>query len=376
MNVIPIFNGVLTATAARTFRRFNKAIRPRLVTYDLTYKCNCMCKICDIWKMPYRANEELNIEEIEKIFKDKLFGNLDMLRITGGEPFLRSDIKDVVKKIFDTVKVKILHITTNGSLTDEILDFVQFIAKHRINLNIQVSVDGSSSVHDDLRGHAGLFNKVYHTLECLSKEMEKSKFCVGLNQVISTQDLAEIDVINEMAQKFGFSHTVILASTYHEGKDFTGNKPPTFFHFEPLINYKSDWLEEFFKKVGNISNANKGRRNYIVLLRKLSNDYLAEGEKNRLLFNQQIPRPPCMAFFSHFRILPNGDIVSCCLRKDKVVSNLKVKKLSEIWYSKEAVSEREEIKKCSGCWVECEVSPSAFYSMDIVFYYLKKSLRW
>ncbi len=165
MNVIPIFAGVFTSIVARTFRRFNKAIRPRLVTYDLTYKCNCKCKVCDVWKMPYRVDEELNIEDIEKIFKDRLFNNLDMLRITGGEPFLRSDIKDVVKKIFDSIKVKILHITTNGSLTEEILDFVRFIVKHCINLNLQVSIDGSSSVHDDLRGYSGLFNKVNFVLD-------------------------------------------------------------------------------------------------------------------------------------------------------------------------------------------------------------------
>ncbi len=144
-------------------------------------------------------------------------------------------------------------------------------------------------------------------------------------------------------------------------------------HFEPLINYKNEWLKEFFTKVADVIDVSKDKKNYILLLRKLSDEYLAEGGKNRLLFNKQIPKPPCMAFFSHFRILPNGDVVSCCLRKDKVISNLKVKRLSEIWYSKEAVSEREEIRKCSGCWVECEMSPSAFYSMDIIFYYFKKT---
>ena len=61
----------------------------------VTYRCNSRCIMCDTWKHPSKKEEEIEPRDLET------FPEVVRLNITGGEPFLRddlSDILDVVKK--------------------------------------------------------------------------------------------------------------------------------------------------------------------------------------------------------------------------------------------------------------------------------------
>lgn len=68
--------------------------------------------MCDIWKK--EASDELNILDIDKIFKK--ISEVRVIRITGGEPFLREDLVEIVNLIAKNTKAKIVQITTNGLL--------------------------------------------------------------------------------------------------------------------------------------------------------------------------------------------------------------------------------------------------------------------
>ena len=63
----------------------------------------------------------LTLEEIERFVR--VVGKLGVskIRITGGEPLLRNDIVDVVKRIRDIDTVRDLSITTNGSLLEPLI---------------------------------------------------------------------------------------------------------------------------------------------------------------------------------------------------------------------------------------------------------------
>jgi len=79
----------------------------------VTYRCNARCRMCNIWKHPTKPDEEIKPETLEKLPR------LDFCNVTGGEPFLRDDILDIV----DVIKKKSnrVVISTNGYLTDRIL---------------------------------------------------------------------------------------------------------------------------------------------------------------------------------------------------------------------------------------------------------------
>ena len=56
-----------------------------------TYRCNARCQLCDIWQHPTRKSEEFAPAILEKIP-----GGMKRFNITGGEPTLRDDLRDIV----------------------------------------------------------------------------------------------------------------------------------------------------------------------------------------------------------------------------------------------------------------------------------------
>ena len=59
----------------------------------VTYRCNAKCYMCNTWQHPSQKADEFGLELI-----DKIPGGLKFLNITGGEPFLRDDIEEIVVK--------------------------------------------------------------------------------------------------------------------------------------------------------------------------------------------------------------------------------------------------------------------------------------
>lgn len=55
-----------------------------------TYRCNCKYRMCNIWKYPTSIEEEVSPEVMDKL------PQLDFCNITGGEPFLRADIEEII----------------------------------------------------------------------------------------------------------------------------------------------------------------------------------------------------------------------------------------------------------------------------------------
>ena len=63
-------------------------------TIIVTYRCNARCSMCNRYKAPSRPEEEIGIETIKKL-PPMYFTN-----ITGGEPFIRTDLKDIVRELY------------------------------------------------------------------------------------------------------------------------------------------------------------------------------------------------------------------------------------------------------------------------------------
>ena len=61
-------------------------------TVIVTYRCNARCTMCNRYKAPSKPEEEISLETIRKL-PPMYFTN-----ITGGEPFIRTDLKDIVRE--------------------------------------------------------------------------------------------------------------------------------------------------------------------------------------------------------------------------------------------------------------------------------------
>ena len=374
INQVKYFRDISTVVHARMNRFLLKPVLPRLITYCVTYRCNCRCTMCEMFKKAEACREELSANDIGKIFADRVFARLDVVRFTGGEPFLKNDIGDIVSEISRLTNARIFYITTNGSFPEKVEQFIEKVMPLGIQLHVQISLDDVSELHDRIRGVTGLFEKAYSTLETLQKLKKKWRFETGINQTISKENMTRMQDVNLLAKKFGCAHNITLAVKHHEGRSHAGIDFSRPIPFATIDSMDDRTIRDIYSKIDALKHENYTLRKKLASssLRDLLEGYLNEGGRNRLLYQKDNPKPPCTAFFTHFRLLPNGDAVSCSIRGNRVVGNLRDKTFSDIWHSDSARKERKSVRACAGCWSECDMAPSIFYSGDIIKWALKK----
>ena len=139
---------------------------PINLTFSVTNVCQSRCKTCNIWEIyrnqPEKRHEELTLEEIEKIFQS--MGHIYVFNISGGEPFLRSDIKEIIAAGCRYLSPGVVHIPTNAiakERTESGTIAILEILKNRCpqtQLTIKPSLDHIESKHDEIRGVPGNFN--------------------------------------------------------------------------------------------------------------------------------------------------------------------------------------------------------------------------
>ena len=128
-------------------------LRPRVVAWELTRRCNLRCVHCRAWSEEETGEKELSTGEILRVMDDILRVSRPLLILTGGEPMLREDLYEVIgaarERGFTTA------VAPNGTLLDE------RAARRMVELGVHrvsISVDGATAeVHDKFRGVAGAF---------------------------------------------------------------------------------------------------------------------------------------------------------------------------------------------------------------------------
>ena len=143
----------------------NKSIlelKPKDAVVAVTYQCNSRCIMCGIWKK--KEMPALKPEDFLKLPK-----SLVDLNLSGGEPFLRSDLLDFVVKAKERCPgVKII-ISTNGFATALIVAQMEKILKIDSSVGVAVSIDGLQEVHDAVRRIENGFDKAIATIKELKK---------------------------------------------------------------------------------------------------------------------------------------------------------------------------------------------------------------
>src|SRR5262245_9842513 len=127
--------------------RLGTVPRPGWCTYLVCYRCNARCKMCDSWRI--RPGSELTPAQVRTVF-DKI-GRLDVVRLTGGEPFLREDLLEVATAVWEASAPFTLHVTSNGSFPDRVVTFARKFP-HANRLRFMISFDGLEEEHDANRG--------------------------------------------------------------------------------------------------------------------------------------------------------------------------------------------------------------------------------
>lgn len=293
-------------------------------TVIVTYRCNARCNMCNRYKKPSNPNEEISLETIKKL-PPMYFTN-----ITGGEPFIRQDLKDIVRELYK--KSDRIVISTNGFFTDRIID----LCKEFPNVGIRISIEGLEETNNKIRGLEDGFNKGLTTLKKLT-QMKHPDVGFGMTvQDANAKDLVPLyKLSDEMNMEFA---TASLHNSFYfvEAKNIIKDRPMVAQNFENLINelLKSNSPKKWFRAYFN-----HGLINYIY-------------GQERLL--------PCDMAFDTFFIDPYGDVMPCNGTKEKqVMGNLNEQSWNELWNSDQAEKVRKVVRNCDrNCWMIGSVSPA------------------
>ena len=132
------------------------------IYFSPTANCNLKCSHC--WINPAYSGEkclrpeELSMKEIHSFLKEAIGMGLKYVKLTGGEPFLRKDIIEILGTIHDSGLG--LQIETNATLLDpEIASFLGKIRLKDPRFFISVSLDGDEKAHDKRRGVKGCYKE-------------------------------------------------------------------------------------------------------------------------------------------------------------------------------------------------------------------------
>lgn len=108
------------------------------VRLAVTDRCNLRCFYCmpeeGIQYLPKK--ELLTFEEIERLLTLLATMGITKVRLTGGEPFVRTDLMQLIYRITEIPGIQNLHITTNGVLTGAYISELKKAGIASINLSL------------------------------------------------------------------------------------------------------------------------------------------------------------------------------------------------------------------------------------------------
>lgn len=170
--------------------------RLKVVSLDITYKCNFRCRHCYNSSGEHNFNnKELSDEEMIILAKEIAEYNPDSVCICGGETLLRKELVYEVGNILKTCDCS-YNIVTNGYLmTDEIANKLK---KSGYSL-VQVSIDGLKENYEWLRGVEGGFEKAVEAIKCVKRAgLMAAVSCVPLSRNVN-----DVEKIIEMCDELG-----------------------------------------------------------------------------------------------------------------------------------------------------------------------------
>ena len=305
----------------------------------VTYRCPMRCKMCNIWANPTKREEEFPPELLHKLPK------MRSVNITGGEPFVREDIEEIVRILM--TKTDRIVFSTSGYFSDRIIE----LAKKYPSLGFRISIEGLSCKNDELRGRSGGFDKGLRTLLELRRMGIKD---IGFGITVSNNNSADMLDLYELNRnlKMQFATASFHNSFYfHKFDNRVTNTDEVCGNFDELIqrlmreNSPKSWFRAFF---------NLGLINYI------------KGGRRML---------PCEAGLVNFFVDPYGEVYPCNgLEKrfwQESMGNIRrVKTFNELWESEQAERVRSLVRKCpKNCWMVGTAAP-------VMKKYIRHPLSW
>lgn len=273
---------------------------PSYIIFFVTSRCNAACKMCFYRENieSNKAKDELTVDEYEKISRNiKL---ISILGISGGEPFLRNDLSEIVKVLYKNCSPLVVDLPTNGFFVESILKQVEDMAKYCKDMivDLQLSIDGPEEIHNEIRGIKDGFRKVkeaYKGLKTLKSKYKnlRVKACV----VYSHYNQEHIEELFDILDRDFKELDRVVFSVVHGSVSNTEA-------------FEFDW-EKYFRICNKIRNTSvvdniwDFHSVFTIALRMAKNDFLKEVLKTKDMYTK------CGAGERVIVINENGKVFPC-----------------------------------------------------------------
>jgi len=296
------------------------------VTIDVTSKCNLRCKHCRVNEIEY----DMTLEEIDEVLNKLKDFKPRGVFLSGGEPLMRKDIVEIVKKTKVLAPITILN--TNSLILNEKL------LKELIDAGldyIQISLDGIEKIHDYIRG-SGTYKKVIEKMKLINKYQEQIN--LHISSVISKQNLDYMDeFVNQIIDVEKIKVQMLGFKRFVPSNEFKNTNA-----------LGKEGLEQLYKNLERLKEKYKERVN-IVSDMPLKNVYNKE-RVEEIIKKYNMACAGCSASVNGISIRNDGTVTPCTLLYISCGNILK-QDLNEILQNENMlkIKNRELKGKCGKC---------------------------
>jgi radical SAM protein with 4Fe4S-binding SPASM domain len=147
--------------------------------FEITHRCNLRCRHCYNIRSVESQASDLSLAEVKKVLDIAAALGCRSYGLSGGEPFTRPDILEIIKHIHAPIRI-----LTNGLLLTE--DLVAQVASLNRLIDFRVSLDGTKS-HRKQRGVD--FERVIEKIQLLKRHNQ----VVTVNTMFSSDNACELE---------------------------------------------------------------------------------------------------------------------------------------------------------------------------------------
>ncbi len=318
----------------------------QIISWEATRRCNLKCRHCGSPAEDVDLSGELTTDEVIGAF-DQVAQDFDMSRfrhinITGGEPFARKDLLEILKAISKYPFYRNIDIQTNGL----------YIADHPEVLNelkplgvtgLGISIDGLKDSHDSLRNMEGCWDKAIHA----------AQLAVEAGCIVTVSFVAHAQNLDEMAPFYGFVKQKIKPRVFRvmtidpigrasQDEEYLLSPEQT----RQVIDFLKREYETTCADYGNLSS---------TMVELGCGGWLGtelEGRVRPFIFH-------CIAGLNNLGILYDGKLGSCSnISREFIEGDLRTEQIKDVWENRyQRYRDREWMKtgECTDCdqWEYC-----------------------
>jgi MoaA/NifB/PqqE/SkfB family radical SAM enzyme len=183
--------------------------RPFIVGHLITQRCMCDCRSC-LWK--HNEYEDVPTEDIKRFYAQAAEEGFLAAAFSGGEPFLRKDLGEILRFVKEEADMAILLFTTGWFLEERMDEALPYIDMLMLSLD-----SARPERHDEIRGLPGLFDRLMAAVDRANQRYPdlSKQFNVCVQKGIAE----EIDDLIAIATETGLRMSFDVITEFRHGKD-------------------------------------------------------------------------------------------------------------------------------------------------------------